>query len=61
MQASHFIQTIEERQGLKVACLEEIAFRNGWICSEKLEELALPLCKSEYGGYLLNLLKEKPE
>ena len=61
MQASHFIQTIEERQGLKVACLEEIAFRNGWICSEKLEELALQLCKSEYGGYLLNLLKEKPE
>ena len=58
MQASQFIQTIEERQGFKVACLEEIAFRKDWIGPERLEELAKPLGKNGYGAYLLSLLEE---
>ena len=58
MQASHFIQTIEERQGLKIACPEEIAFHKGWISSSQLEELAAPLQKNEYGKYLVNLLEK---
>lgn len=58
MEASHFIQTIENRQGLKVACLEEIAFHKGWISAEELENLAVPLQKSEYGNYLLSLLEK---
>ena len=57
-QAASFIQTLEERQGFKVACVEEIAYRNGYISAAQLEALALPLVKSTYGKYLLNLLKQ---
>ncbi|MFA6335424.1 MAG: glucose-1-phosphate thymidylyltransferase RfbA [Bacteroidales bacterium] len=55
--ASTFVEVIEKRQGLKVACLEEIAFSNGWITDQKLEELAQPMIKNQYGQYLLSLLK----
>ncbi len=58
-QASTFIETIEARQGLKVACLEEIAYRMGYIGAGQLEELAKPLCKNDYGKYLLQLLREE--
>ena len=58
IEASNFIETIEHRQGLKVACPEEIAYRKGFIDASKLEELALPLAKNGYGQYLLRLLKE---
>jgi glucose-1-phosphate thymidylyltransferase len=54
--ASTFIEVIEERQGTKVACLEEIAFRKGWISSEKLKQIAEPMMKNEYGKYLLNII-----
>lgn len=57
LEASMFIQTIENRQGLKVACLEEIAFEMGYISKEKLLELAKPLSKNQYGQYLLNVLQ----
>jgi glucose-1-phosphate thymidylyltransferase len=59
LEASQFIATIEKRQGLKVACPEEIAFRRGYINSTQLEELAQPLKKNEYGRYLLQLLESK--
>ncbi len=59
LEASQFIQTIEKRQGLKVACPEEIAWRQGWITSQDLERLAAPLAKSGYGKYLLDLLNDK--
>ena len=59
IEASNFIETIETRQGLKVACLEEIAWRSGWINDEKIEQLAKPLAKNGYGQYLLNLLKQQ--
>jgi glucose-1-phosphate thymidylyltransferase len=59
LQASVFIQTIEERQGLKIACPEEIAFRQGWISGEGLRNLAGRLGKSTYGKYLLDLLEEQ--
>jgi glucose-1-phosphate thymidylyltransferase len=59
LEAGQFIQTIEKRQGLKVACPEEIAWRNGWIDDARLEEAAARLAKSGYGGYLLGLLKNK--
>ncbi len=58
MQAGAFVQTIEERQGLKIGCIEEIAYRMGFISAEQLEKLAQPLTKSGYGQYLLNVLKE---
>lgn len=58
MQASVFIETIEHRQGLKVACPEEIAFREGWIDKTQLERLARTMAKNEYGKYLLDLLEE---
>lgn len=57
MEASHFIQTIEERQGWKVACLEEIAYTNGWISKEQVAEQAEKLKKTGYGKYLLGLLE----
>jgi glucose-1-phosphate thymidylyltransferase len=63
MQAGNFIRVIEERQGLKIACLEEIAFRKGYIDGAKVEELATPLVKSGYGKYLMELLtyeKKRP-
>ncbi len=59
MQASNFIATIEQRQGLKVACLEEIAYRKGWINKQQVEKLAYPLRNNQYGKYLLNLIEEK--
>ena len=55
-EASTFIEVIEKRQGLKVACLEEIAYKRGWISKEKLEEVAKPMAKNDYGKYLLGLL-----
>jgi glucose-1-phosphate thymidylyltransferase len=58
MEASMFIETIEKRQGLKVACIEEIACRMGYIDSNQLTTLAEPLNKSNYGKYLLDLIKE---
>ncbi|HKK81140.1 MAG TPA: glucose-1-phosphate thymidylyltransferase RfbA [Prolixibacteraceae bacterium] len=58
MQASNFIATIEQRQGLKVACIEEIAYRNGWITDNELIDLAKPLEKNQYGQYLHSLLKD---
>ena len=57
-EASTFIEVIEKRQGLKVACLEEIAYKQGWINKEKLEQLAQPMLKNEYGRYLKKLIKE---
>ncbi len=57
MQASQFVQVIEQRQGIKVACIEEIAYRKGFIDKEQLEKLAKPLVKSGYGEYLMNLVK----
>lgn len=59
MQAGQFVQVLEERQGLKVGCIEEIAWRQGFINDEQLEELALPLVKSGYGKYLIDFLKQK--
>ncbi|MFC0776733.1 glucose-1-phosphate thymidylyltransferase RfbA [Flavobacterium sp. HJSW_4] len=59
MQAGQFVQVIEERQGLKVGCIEEIAWRQGFIDDARLEELAEPLLKSGYGTYLLEFLKQK--
>jgi glucose-1-phosphate thymidylyltransferase len=58
LEASQFIATLEHRQGLKIACLEEIAWRAGWIGDEQLNQLATPLSKNGYGQYLLRLLKE---
>ena len=54
-EASNFVETLEKRQGLKISCLEEIAFRKGWINAEKLRELAQPMIKNQYGQYLLQL------
>ena len=59
LDAGQFIATLEKRQGLKVACPEEVAFRNGWIDAGQLEQLAQPMVKNGYGQYLLRLLKEK--
>ncbi|MGN5112078.1 glucose-1-phosphate thymidylyltransferase RfbA [Aeromonas jandaei] len=61
LEASNFIQTIERRQGLKVACPEEIAFRKGFINAEQLRALAIPLAKNEYCQYLLRLLAAQPD
>jgi glucose-1-phosphate thymidylyltransferase len=59
MEAGQFIATLEKRQGLKVACVEEIAYRSGWIDAAQLEKLAQPMLKNGYGQYLLKVLKEK--
>ncbi len=59
MQASQFVQVIEQRQGIKIACIEEIAWRKGFITTEQLKELAKPLLKSGYGQYLMNLINQK--
>jgi glucose-1-phosphate thymidylyltransferase len=59
LEAGQFIATLERRQGLKVACPEEIAFRNGWIDAGQLQKLGQALAKNEYGQYLLRLLKER--
>ena len=56
-EASTFVEVIEKRQGLKIACLEEIAYLNGWIDAERVRELAQPMVKNQYGQYLLNLIK----
>lgn len=57
LDASNFVATVQKRQGVMVACPEEIAFNNGWITKEKIKELAKPLLKSHYGEYLMNLVK----
>ncbi len=58
-EASTYIEVIEKRQGLKVACLEEIAFRNGWISAEKLREIAKPMIRNQYGQYLMKVAEEQ--
>ena len=57
-EASTFIEVIEKRQGLKVACLEGIAFRKGWITADKMRALAQPMLKNQYGQYLLQVIEE---
>ena len=61
MQASAFVQAVEERQGIKVGCIEEVAFREGYIDAAQLRVLAEPLRKSGYGEYLLDVLAEVEE
>lgn len=58
MQAGQFVHVIEERQGLKIGCIEEVAYRNGFISAQELEQIAAPLVKSGYGTYLMNLIKK---
>ena len=58
-EASTFIEVIEKRQGLKIACLEEIGYRQGWITSEKMSELAQPMIRNQYGQYLMSLINGK--
>ena len=58
MQAGQFVQVIEERQGLKIGCIEEVAYRNGFISANQLKQLAAGLVKSGYGNYLLELLNK---
>lgn len=58
MQASQFVQVIEQRQGIKIACIEEIAYRKGFVTKEQLIDVAQPLLKSGYGQYLMNVLKD---
>lgn len=56
--ASIFVEVIEKRQGLKIACQEEIAYRHGWISEEKMREVARPMLKNQYGQYLLKVIDE---
>ena len=58
-EASTFVEVIEKRQGLKIACLEAIAYRRGWITEERMRELARPMIKNQYGQYLLQVIEEK--
>lgn len=58
-EASTFVEVIEKRQGLKVACLEEIAFKQGWIDEKRLEQVALPMIKNQYGQYLMRLINKQ--
>ena len=60
-EAAAYIRTLEHRQGLKVGCPEEVAWRLGWITGEQLADLAAPLCKSGYGNYLLQVLENPQE
>lgn len=60
LSASNFVESIEERQGLKIACLEEIAYRKGYITRDQLQELAKPLLKNGYGKYLMKIINERP-
>ena len=60
-EASTFVEVIEKRQGLKIACLEGIAYRRGWITEDKMRELAKPMIKNEYGQYLLKVIEEKKQ
>jgi len=58
-EASNFVEVIEKRQGLKIACLESIAYANGWISAERVREIAAPMKKNQYGQYLLRMIEEK--
>jgi glucose-1-phosphate thymidylyltransferase len=58
LEAAQFVETVEKRQGFKVACLEEIAFNNGWLSADALHDLAQRFSKNSYGEYLLSLLRE---
>ena len=60
-EASTYIEVLEKRQGLKVACLEGIAYRQGWITEERMRELACPMLKNQYGQYLLKVIDEIKE
>ena len=57
-EASTFVEVIEKRTGLKVGCLEGIAYRNGWITEEKMRDIAKPMLKNQYGQYLLKVIEE---
>jgi glucose-1-phosphate thymidylyltransferase len=58
LDSAMFVETIESRQGYKIACLEEIAFNNGWLTKEQLKELAKPMMKNSYGQYLMELCNQ---
>ena len=58
LEAAQFVETIEKRQGYKVACLEEIAFRNKWLTEQQVIDLAQPLLKNGYGQYLIDVIKD---
>ena len=58
LEAAQFVETIEKRQGYKIACLEEIAFNNGWLTKEEIITLAQPFIKNSYGQYLLEMIKD---
>ena len=60
-EASTYIEVVEKRQGLKIACLEAIAYRKGWISDERMRELAQPMLKNQYGQYLLKVIAELKE
>ena len=59
LEAAHFVETLEKRQGYKVACLEEIAFTNGWLTANQLGQIGESLSKNAYGQYLLSIAREK--
>ena len=60
-EASTYVEVVEKRQGLKIACLEGIAYRKGWISEERMRELAIPMLKNQYGQYLLKVIEEKKQ